>query len=440
MKRDRESVEQKNNQLREQIKDMELLLASHQEQLVELKSVMQAMKGDCVDFDTRTNPSTAPASPATTTNQQDSLNQLMDAMNLSPTSPGAGDVSPAPSTSFPHLIKPVCRTDIQAYADFCAMLYQTKSSKPPSRVGSGSYAGLNVMGLAGFTNNNQFNQPQNSGRSTPSSPNALSASPRNPLTYAPLKDTKFYKRVLTEDIEPTLRLDLAPGISWLTRRSVLGSICDGGLVVEPMATGVIKYQFPCALCGERRQNEENSRTHRFRTSDNDSAQRHPLCMICLEKMRACADFVSYLRLIVDGHVRIEDNQDERDAWEETIRLRERMFWSRIGGGVVPAFFQKTEEALVLGQLPEFEGARNLDEQQYAPQLDKHDGADDPFVSKPDRTSFARTIISLNGKILPEETLESEPEQESTNEKDYKQAADPGPTKVHVEPVQSDSVI
>jgi hypothetical protein len=142
-----------------------------------------------------------------------------------------------------------------------------------------------------------------------------------------------------EDIEPTLRLDAAPGISWLTRRSVLSGICEGSLVVEPMPLDVKKYEFPCSLCGERRSGSDNERTHRFRTSDSETAQRYPLCVLCLEKVRSCCEFTAYLRLILDGHIHAEEPDEIQEAWEETVRLRERMFWSRIGGGIVPVFAQ-----------------------------------------------------------------------------------------------------
>lgn len=38
----------------------------------------------------------------------------------------------------------------------------------------------------------------------------------------------------------------------------------------------------------------------------------------------------------DGHWHAEDEDAEKAAWEESVRLREQMFWSRIGGGVIPA--------------------------------------------------------------------------------------------------------
>ena len=41
-------------------------------------------------------------------------------------------------------------------------------------------------------------------------------------------------------------------------------------------------------------------------------------------------------MLKDGHWRTDDEESERAAWEESVRLREQMFWSRIGGGVIPA--------------------------------------------------------------------------------------------------------
>jgi len=35
-------------------------------------------------------------------------------------------------------------------------------------------------------------------------------------------------------------------------------------------------------------------------------------------------------------VKCEAGDEVRGAWEECTRLRERMFWARVGGGVVPA--------------------------------------------------------------------------------------------------------
>ncbi|OKL62961.1 hypothetical protein UA08_01978 [Talaromyces atroroseus] len=330
-KQEREAVEKKNEQLRAQIQDTEALVASQKEQLAELKTVMQDMNSSRDETDTTPNQSTAPSSPAIA--MQANIGRLLDSSNLS-SAMIAADISPAPSTSFPHLIKPVYRVDMVAYDDFRELMNFAKTSKPSSRVASGSYGGLNVMGLAGLTSSGSNSNVGGTLTPQSSTPNG---SPQPNVVHTPLKDTRFYKRILVEDFEPTLRLDAAPSISWLTRRSVFSSLCDGTLIVEPMPASHKKYMFPCSLCGERRTDDVNERTHRFRTSDSESAQRYSLCVLCLEKVRACCDFAGYLRMILDGYVHVGDVEEEKEAWEETIRLRERIFWSRLGGGVVPSF-------------------------------------------------------------------------------------------------------
>ncbi|EED13897.1 GDP/GTP exchange factor Sec2p, putative [Talaromyces stipitatus ATCC 10500] len=356
-KQEREAVEKKNEQLRAQIKDTEALVASQEEQLAELKTVMQEMQSTRDENDTTPNPSTAPTSPAVA---MQTVGRFLDASNTAPGTPVLPEIIPAPSTSFTHLIKPVYRTDMVAYEDFRELLDFANASKPPSRVPSGSYGGLNVMGLAGLTSSSSSNStsgsPGNNQSHTPA------GSPQTAVPHTPLKDTRFYKRVLVEDFEPTLRLDSAPSISWLTRRSVFSSLCDGTLIVEPMPASHRKYQFPCGLCGERRLGDVNERTHRFRTSESESAQRYSLCVLCLEKVRACCEFAGYLRMILDGHVHVADVEEEKEAWEETIRLRERIFWSRFGGGVVPSFAptEYSEKALLV-PVPAAEIEAKIDE-------------------------------------------------------------------------------
>lgn len=329
---EREAVEKKNEQLRSQIKDTESLLASHQDQLAELKSVIQGMHLAKDDLDIRTNISTAPPSPAGPPQLPGSSKQELEFENAAPAC-NPEELIPGPTCNFPEMIRLVCRTDLQAYEDFRELMTLPRSSKPPSRAGSGSYAGLNVMSLASFATGGSASTTSSPTKGMTNSPNGSLSSQAG--SHIPLKETRFYKRVLMEDIEPTLRLDLAPGISWLTRRTVLSGICEGTLVVEPIPPANKKFEFPCSVCGERRLNPENERTHRFRTSDSETAQRYSLCIQCLERVRSCCEFTGYLRLILDGHLRAGDADEEKEIWEETVRLRERMFWSRIAGGIVP---------------------------------------------------------------------------------------------------------
>ncbi|KAJ3981631.1 hypothetical protein F5890DRAFT_1417300 [Lentinula detonsa] len=83
--------------------------------------------------------------------------------------------------------------------------------------------------------------------------NGQSAPVMNTLLSLP-----FLTRIATEDSDPTLRLDLAPSLNWLSRRSVLAAIHNGCLVVESMpitvsggsgSTGTSHNTVSCALCG-----------------------------------------------------------------------------------------------------------------------------------------------------------------------------------------------
>jgi Rab guanine nucleotide exchange factor SEC2 len=268
---------------------------------------------------------------------------------------GAGDTSPSYPTSYSHLIQPVLRTDLAAFDDFTSLLRMSKNHTAGSRVSSGSYGSIGIgLGLATSTNQSPSSAaPSNGSTTSINTFTTIGSSPATPTTPAstvstgstnnvniiiPLKETRFYKRALAEDIEPTLRLDTAPGLSWLARRTVLNAMCEGTLVVEPMPTVSTSrvYAFACSLCGETRKDSTHIRTHRFRTNESDSAQRYPLCKYCLNRVRSSCDFLGFLRVLKDGHWRTDDEESERAAWEESVRLREQMFWSRIGGGVIPA--------------------------------------------------------------------------------------------------------
>jgi len=213
-----------------------------------------------------------------------------------------------------------------------------RSSAPASRVSSGSYGSLNVLGLGSLTNNSSSSLP-----GTVKSPtNAGNNSPRDSIGVGMpnLKDEKFYKRALAEDIEPTLRLDIAPGLSWMARRTVLNSITAGSLVVEPNPPSTSRFRspvFPCSLCGEARRGDQYDRKYRFKPADTEESQKYPLCDWCLGRVRATCDYIGFLRMVAAGHWRAETEDEKKTAWEESVRLRERMFWTRVGGGVVPSF-------------------------------------------------------------------------------------------------------
>ncbi|KAI9779851.1 MAG: rab guanine nucleotide exchange factor S2 [Geoglossum umbratile] len=429
---ERDSMERRNEQLRSQLADTETLLISHQEQLAELKSVIQQMTADREESEANTTISTTPSTPALANREsKESLGKIFEGLHLSPNPSGPDDVTPSYPTSFSHLIHPVLRTDLQAYEDFNSLMRVPRNTQTGSRGSSGSYGGLNVMGLGGLGYNlpsSTFGPFSSSGSSSSiSTTGALTSSPSTtpttpastvsstssrdvPYALSPLKETRFYRRVLAEDIEPTLRLDTAPGLSWLARRAVLSSMCEGSLVVEPMPPRSKLYLSACSLCGENRKDDDHARRHRFRTSENDNVHRYPLCAYCLGRVRASCDFLGFLRMVKDGHWRIEGEEGEKAAWEECVRLRERMFWARIGGGVVPAFVPISvhvrdsprsssvgDEGDGAGKLGDHSTKTKSDgEKPEASQVDA-----DPFCSSKKLDSVEKTTVPVNGDINPD---------------------------------------
>lgn len=118
-----------------------------------------------------------------------------------------------------------------------------------------------------------------------------------------LKDFKFFKRTFTDDIEPTLHLESAPGLSWLSRRNIMSGILDGSIIIEPIAATNENYKLridlrpggnliqnskkftatlvskdglpvatrnPCSMCGEKRDdNLLYARLHNLKTTKQE---------------------------------------------------------------------------------------------------------------------------------------------------------------------------
>jgi len=338
--------EKRIEQLKGRLADSEALLANHQQQLRELKTVLHHIQNERDQDDTK--PYTTPSTPTALTHDKNA--RLSNEANLSLDEPQA--FVPQHPLHFSSLIQPVLRTDLQSYDDFNVLLNSSKNAPLNGRAQSGNFAGLNVRGLGSLANPIQstvMNAMQAASRErdhpaspamTPSTPTSSNTSmaPGSPSDAATtLKESRFYKRVLSEDIEPTLRLDMAPGLSWLARRTVLNSMAQGSLTIEPMSAHVAPRYItpPCALCGEVRRDADFVRRYIFRTGDSDDAQRYPLCDYCVGRVRATGDFVGFLRAARAGFWRGNSLEEGGGAWEECVRLRERMFWTRLGGGVIP---------------------------------------------------------------------------------------------------------
>ncbi|GIZ37928.1 hypothetical protein CKM354_000135700 [Cercospora kikuchii] len=323
-RKDTEAVEKRNAQLRGQLEEYEQLMAAQREQLTDLKGSMEKLESD----QPGTREPSVPSTPVTT------QHAMLEPLQLSSSLHSVADQSPEHPLHFSSLINPVLRNDTKAFEDFQDLLLLAR------RLGAHSRNNSNQTGAA--TNSTQLYSAHGSVSSSPNLPGAFSFGQTSPTTayhnaaatIPPLKDSKFYKRVLTEDIEPTLRLDLAPGLSFLSRRTVLASLVTGTLNVEPYPQN--KHYFACTLCGESKRQEQYVRRHRFLTSEEDNVSK-PLCDFCTSRVRTTCDFVGFLRMVRDGHWKCDSEDDQKAAWEESVRLRERMFWARLGGGVVPCF-------------------------------------------------------------------------------------------------------
>jgi hypothetical protein len=413
-RRETEASEKRGEQLKQQLGDAEVLQHSLQDQLQDLKGVVEQMSlhGDDSQSHILTTTTTAPSTPGIT--PADKMSKLFEAMNLTPSTPGSDEITPDHPLHFSHLISPVLRSDLTAFKEFQDMLkISARSSAPASRASSGNYGSLNVLGLGSLTNSSTTSLPTKS----PTSSN----SPRESVAAAGmpnLKEEKFYKRALVEDIEPTLRLDIAPGLSWMARRTVLNSITSGSLVVEPNPAPSSKFRvpiFPCSLCGEARTGDTYARKFRFKPADTEDSQRYPLCDWCLGRVRATCDYIGFLRMVAAGHWRAETEEEKKSTWEESVRLRERMFWTRVGGGVVPSFVPLRDSPV----RPSFSGDKGeerMSEESFEPRDITVDGPasaneprkseEDPFQSK-EQDKVKR--ISIGKMILSPSPSDPEPE-------------------------------
>lgn len=340
-RKEKDASERKVEQLRSQLQDSEVLLQSHQDQLTDLKMVLEKMTADETESESATQTSAnSPTSPIMAPHDRSfrSFPSTQQGTNQNATI----DSVPESPLHFSHLLQPVLRTDVTAYMEFATLIKQATAASPTSsRVVSGSYSSLSVTNL-GTASSTQLPTPAIG--AFPAI--ATSVSPKTPVNVpeAPImRDSKVYKRVLTEDIEPTLRLDIAPGISWMGRKPIVNSMIEGSLVVEPMPPSPVKGRGlvnQCSLCAENRVGELYSRKHRFRISEDKDSKRYPLCDLCLGRLRSCCELLSFLRMVTGGHWKADSEDEVKSAWEEFIKLRERMFWHRVAGGVVPIIYHR----------------------------------------------------------------------------------------------------
>ena len=147
--------------------------------------------------------------------------------------------------SLPRLL-----TSVPPYHEFLAFIAYLRQLRisvltPPISDNPGA-----PMSNRGFAVNAFANTTSNYTRDTttnpPSTPAQLLA-PHLPLSSHLAQP--FLKRCVEEDSDPSLRLDLAPGLGFLSRRTVGTAIVDGTLLIEPTHSGSSLPSATCSLCG-----------------------------------------------------------------------------------------------------------------------------------------------------------------------------------------------
>ncbi|KAG9313605.1 hypothetical protein JVU11DRAFT_5935 [Chiua virens] len=111
-----------------------------------------------------------------------------------------------------------------------------------------------------------------------------------PPVITTLLSQPFLARLVSEDSEPTVRLDLAPSLNWLSRRSVLAAIHSGMLTVEPLPFSSLVQELhqhvqttststlSCALCGTLIARVPSTPVSRTNHSNGSSWFKYPLAL------------------------------------------------------------------------------------------------------------------------------------------------------------------
>ncbi|KAG6335128.1 hypothetical protein ID866_3968 [Astraeus odoratus] len=151
------------------------------------------------------------------------------------------------------------------------------------------------------------------------------SSQSSPPAIPSLLNQPFLARLVTEDSEPTVRLDLAPSLNWLSRRSVLTAIHAGMLTVEPISFASLVQELSsqsqscpsvsCALCG----------THIARLASGSAFEKppsHPLAALARSSTANANSWFKYpLALSSSTHVNgISLSQSEDDGHPEHVHV------------------------------------------------------------------------------------------------------------------------
>ncbi len=363
-KQEAQSEQDKNHRLQAQLTDTETLLANHQAQLEELKGLMQGLSSASMNSrPTSPHPrnrrsrdsfpkivtslqnhgsESTPPTPSRLAQDPSVEDITTDASIAETTNEDDEEVEFVEAPETPAEETPAYRTDTTSYNDFLALLHVSlqNRSHQPALSRQASLSGINPQATTHGLKSPLTIQflgasPASSTNSSPTFPSSLSgwtSASSDSKREVTLKETKFMKRTVVEDIEPTLRLDVAPELGYLSRRALREAVLDGNLVVEPLPAHLARFEpekIPCSFCGDARYDGNHKRLYRCRADKADS-QSHALCAWCLDRVRSVCNLVGFLKQVREGMWKADNEAAEMRAWQESIRLREACFWAKCG--------------------------------------------------------------------------------------------------------------
>ncbi|CAB4253949.1 similar to Saccharomyces cerevisiae YNL272C SEC2 Guanyl-nucleotide exchange factor for the small G-protein Sec4p [Maudiozyma barnettii] len=178
-------------------------------------------------------------------------------------------------------------------------------------------------------------------------------------------ESKLLRRLLNDEVQPVLRIDNAPGVGWLAKKTLIQQMIEGLVILEPLSGVNETYQIgyrnadgntsqpskldanskeshmfnypvnsppvavhgPCAFCGENRDDIiEHARMHvlKVQSKADDGTltvtSTYSLCYSCVNKVRQTGQIFAFLRSLKLGTWHLE---------QVTLKTIEKGDWNKM---------------------------------------------------------------------------------------------------------------
>lgn len=154
----------------------------------------------------------------------------------------------------------------------------------------------------------------------------------NPMSVAKLAATKFVKRAIAEDVNPTLPLEHA---SWFASRQLKQAVLDNQIVLLTLRVAS-PVPATCHACHTPTpQSDVAYFFHLDHVASDEPAERLPLCKVCHTRLRTCCAFWHFVRLLQRGcfspdTARVPGSGFAQKVFAEYLELKVKMCLARSG--------------------------------------------------------------------------------------------------------------